>query len=70
MATLVKQHSRYSLQFYDPARTPMRKRVALLTTQKRTAESLQRKLEHDYALGRFDPWHDDPFTYDLSLIHI
>ncbi|HYE58462.1 MAG TPA: tyrosine-type recombinase/integrase, partial [Rhodothermales bacterium] len=66
MATLVKQKGHFYLQFYDRARTPERKRVALKTSQKRTADALRRKLEHDHALGRFDPWRDDPFTYDRA----
>lgn len=64
MASLLHQHGHYYLQFFDAARTPKRKRVALRTTQKRTAQALQRKLEHDYALGRFDPWSHDAFAYD------
>lgn len=63
MATLVKQHGRYYLQFYDKHRSPKRKRVTLGTTRKRTATKLQRKLEDGYALGKFDPWRDDPKTF-------
>lgn len=64
MASLLHQHGHYYLQFFDASRSPRRKRVALRTTQKRTAQALQRKLEHDHALGRFDPWSHDAFAYD------
>jgi len=63
MATLIKQHGRYALQFYDAQRTPQRKRIALLTGDKRTATGKQRELEHDYLKGLFDPWVHDPYAY-------
>jgi integrase len=64
MATLVKQHGRYYLQFYHGDRSPQNKRVALKTTRKRPAQAKQRELEDAYVEGRFDPWTDDPFTYE------
>lgn len=64
MASLVKQHGRYYLQFYAKERLPQRKRVALKTDNKRVAKQRRRKLEGDYVLGNFDPWTMDAFTYD------
>lgn len=63
MASLVKQRSRYYLQFYDSTRKPARKKVSLKTTRKRAAKKAQRRLEDAYALGEFDPWADDPITF-------
>jgi hypothetical protein len=63
MATLVKQHGRYYLQFYDKHRSPQRKRVALKVTRKREAKKHQRRLEDAYRDQEFDPWTDDPFTF-------
>ena len=64
MASLVRQHDRFYLQFYSADRSPQRRRVPLHVTVKRDAESVRRKLERDYSLGTFDPWTDDPLTYD------
>lgn len=64
MATLVKNHGRYYVQFYLNDRTPSRKRVALKTTDKRQALKLQRRLENAFAENRFDPWVDDPRTLE------
>jgi integrase len=63
MATLVKNHGRYYLQFYDADRRPARKRVALKTTDKREATKRQKRLESAYFEGRYDPWRDDPRTF-------
>ena len=63
MATLVKQHGKYYLQFYDKHRSPQRKRVALKVTRKREAEKHQRRLEDAYRDQEYDPWTDDPFTF-------
>lgn len=68
MTTLVKQCTRYHLQFYDPARSPNRKRMALRSERKTTARKLKTKLEHDYLLGTFDPWVNDPFSYGKERI--
>lgn len=67
MGTLSKQHGRYFVQFYHKNRTPKRKRVSLQTGKKRDAEALRSKLEHDYLVGLFDPWSDDPLTYDRKI---
>lgn len=68
MASLVQQHDLYYLQFYSADRTPKRKRVALKVSVKRDAEQIRRKLERDHALGKYDPWTDDPFTYDRVIL--
>jgi integrase len=62
MATLIKQHGRYYLQFYDKHRSPKRKRVPLKVTRKREAKKHKRRLERKYREQEFDPWTDDPFT--------
>lgn len=64
MATLVKQDSRYYLQFYDAHRTPSRKKVPLKTTRKGPALAKQRELEDAQTERRYDPWTDDAFGYD------
>lgn len=56
MATLVKNHDWYYLQFYSKDRKPKRKRIPLKTKTKRTAEQIKRKLEDQYAKGEYDPW--------------
>jgi hypothetical protein len=62
MSSLIKQHGRYYLQFYDKHRSPKRKRVPLKVTRKREAEKYKRRLERKYREQEFDPWTDDPFT--------
>lgn len=62
MASLIKQHGRYYLQFYDRHRSPQRKRVALKVTRKREAKKHKQRLEEKYRDQEFDPWTDDPFT--------
>ena len=65
MASLYKrQAGTYGAQFYSSNRSPERKRFSLRTRRKREAKRILRKLETDWRLGRFDPWHDDPFAYD------
>ena len=56
MASLVKQHSSYYSQFYNPYRIPSRKRVALKTKFKDLALRKHVELEKAYELGEFDPW--------------
>lgn len=65
MASLIKSGGRYYLQFYNSNRQPNRKKVPLKTGKKRPAQSKRRELEDAYVEGRFDPWQDDPFSYDL-----
>jgi hypothetical protein len=62
MASLIKQHGRYYLQFYDKHRSPQRKRVALKVTRKREAQKYKRCLEEKHRDQEYDPWTDDPFT--------
>jgi len=62
MSSLIKQHGRYYLQFYDKHRSPQRKRVPLKVTRKREAKKHKRRLEQKYREQEFDPWTDDPFT--------
>ena len=64
MASLVQQHGRFYLQFFAADRAPSRRRVALHVRVKRDAETIRRKLEADFVLGRYDPWEDDVLTYD------
>ncbi len=66
MASLIHQRGLFSLQFYAADRSPKRKRVPLRVRVKRDAETVRRKLERDYSLGAFDPWSDDPLTYDQA----
>lgn len=56
MASLIKQKNWYYAQFYDKSRQPVRKRIALKTQTKRTAEILIRRLEDNYATNDYDPW--------------
>ena len=56
MASLVKQHSSYYTQFYNPNRIPSRKRVALRTKYKEIALRKHVELEKAYESGEFNPW--------------
>ena len=67
MASLILQDGLFSLQFYSVSRHPQRKRVPLRVRVKRDAIQVSRKLERYYALGCFDPWPDDPLSYDRIL---
>lgn len=62
MSSLIKQGSRYYLQFYSVKRSPKRKRIPLKTRTKSTAIKLQRKFEDKYATGEYDPW-----THSVNL---
>ena len=64
MPSLICQSGRFSLDFFDSARSPKRKRVPLRVRVKRDAETVRRKLERDYSLGLFNPWRGDPRSYD------
>lgn len=68
MASLIQQHGKYYLQFYSQDRRPKQKRVALRVSVKRDAEKVRRKLEADYSAGKFDPWTDEPLTYDRVVL--
>ncbi|HET6568065.1 MAG TPA: hypothetical protein VFG50_08870, partial [Rhodothermales bacterium] len=65
MSSIIKRGQLFSIQYHDANRRPARKFVASKLTVRRDVEALKRKLDRDYALGEFDPWVDDPFTYDL-----
>lgn len=54
MASLIKQHGLYYLQFYNSKRRPTQKRISLRTRTKLTALKLKRKLEDEFATGAFD----------------
>ena len=64
MAALIERDGRFYAQFHEESRTPPRKRFSLKTTKKRTARKLMVRFEDEYLLGEFDPWTDDPWTYD------
>lgn len=48
----------YNVHFYDPARRPQRKAVALGTRRKAEAERAYRRILADFEAGRYDPWTD------------
>lgn len=56
MATLIKQKSWYSLQFYNPTKSPVRKKIALRTSKKGEALKVKALLESRYLNGQIDPW--------------
>jgi site-specific recombinase XerD len=64
MAAIVERDGQYYAQFYDDNRSPTRKRFSLKTNRKRTARKLLIQFEDDYRVGDFDPWTDDPWSYD------
>ena len=66
MASLFKQRGSYYLQFYDPKRNPKRKKVPLQVTRKRDAEKIEQRLTSAYAERKFDPWTDDPRTFQTE----
>lgn len=49
MSTLLKQDDWCYSQFYCKERSPKRKRIALKTKTKRTAQKIHKKLEDKYA---------------------
>jgi hypothetical protein len=55
MASLIHQDGRYYAQFYDSDRSPSRTRVALRTSEKRTAQRILARAEDKWALGDYDP---------------
>ena len=56
MASIHKNGNNYRLQFYDPTRTPNRKRVSLRVTNKKDALKIKALLESRYSQGLIDPW--------------
>ena len=63
MASLFKQNGRYYLQFTNSNRTPRCKKIPLRTAKKRVAERAAKKLEEAFATREFNPWKDDPDTF-------
>ena len=63
MASLIKQDPRFYLDCDDETRRPAKRRIPLRVRNARDAAHVRAKLERDHALGRFDPWTDDPLTY-------
>lgn len=60
MASLIQRKGGwFSVQFYNRAKYPPRKKVPLKTKTRRVAEKLRTQLEDEYALGRFDPWQSE-----------
>jgi len=64
LAYLESRRGWYSIVFFAQDRKPSKKRHALKTQDRKTALRLQARLEDAYALGRFDPWSQDPRTFD------
>ncbi|MEX0723489.1 MAG: integrase [Gracilimonas sp.] len=64
MASLIKQHGLYYVQFYNSQRRPKQKRVPLKTRTKQTALKLKRELEDEFATGAYDPWLDDTVSIE------
>lgn len=57
----------YFAYFYDAARTPTEKSVALKTTRKDVARRRITHLEREYEEGTFDPWADPAETDILTV---
>lgn len=56
MATLIKQHGRYYVQFYSAPKSPARKRIPLYTAYKREAVEYKGNLESWFNRGDYCPW--------------
>ena len=68
MAAILKRNGQYYAQFYDESRSPKRKRFSLKATRKRDARRRLGKFEDDYLDGKFDPWVDDPWSYEQEEV--
>lgn len=64
MASLYKRNGTYYANFSNAHRDPQQKRFSLKTPKKRVARRRLTKLEDDYHAGEFDPWTDDPWSYN------
>lgn len=64
MASLVQRNDHYYAQFFDTNRHPKRRRLSLKTKRKDVARRQLSTWEEDYDRGKFDPWTDDPWSYD------
>ena len=62
MASLFKdaRSSIYVVEFYDPRRTPAKRRVSTAVRDQRAADRLRKLWEVEYASSRYDPWTDPP----------
>ena len=56
----------YSAEFYNANKTPRSKRFSLKTRKQRKAVARLAQLQADYGAGLFDPWMDDPWSYNQS----
>ncbi len=56
MASLIKKGNKYGLIWTDRNREQSQTRESLKTSNKKDAERLKAKLEHQYWEGRHDPW--------------
>jgi len=64
MASLYKRNGTYYASFSNTRRDPEQKRFSLKTSKKQIARRTLTRLEDDYHAGEFDPWTDDPWSYD------
>lgn len=64
MAALIERNGWYYAQFYSTTQRPRQKRIALGANRKREAQKLLARLQFAYQSGQFDPWSDDPRTFD------
>ncbi len=55
-----KRSGIYTVQFYDPTRTPKRKQASTGVRDIRSARRLHREWEAAYAEGHYDPWTESP----------
>jgi len=56
MSSLQKKGDWYYLQFFNPEKSPTRKKVSLKTRRLSAARKLQRRLEDAFSFGDYDPW--------------
>ncbi len=65
MSSLYKRANDYwYVAFYDAAKRPQRKHVTTGTKVKRDAAKVQKRFDRAVLLGDFDPWTDDPGTFE------
>jgi len=57
MASIVRSGKKYYIQFFDNHKSPNRKQVPTETRSITTARKVAKRLEADYLLGNYDPWH-------------
>lgn len=54
----------YYVSFHDSTKRPARKYVSTGMRVKRDAERVQKRLDRAWLQGKFDPWTDDPRTFE------